>query len=208
MDAFWEDLGNAYRKAVKSFADAGCRECHRADGAASDTRLVFPEPGAPMTNVTLPAGSSGFITQALGGSFTVYVEGNLFRIARTAGDAIGKEPIAPPELPVAASDEDVGRVVWDQLRTCFDPEIPINIVDLGLVYDCRITPNDDGTRDVSIRMTLTAPGCGMGEVLVADVRDKLKLIPTIRNADVELVFDPPWNQSMMSQAARLQTGMM
>jgi metal-sulfur cluster biosynthetic enzyme len=80
-------------------------------------------------------------------------------------------------------------------------------VDLGLVYDCSVTPNADGTRDVSVRMTLTAPGCGMGEVLVADVRDKLKLIPTIRNADVELVFDPPWNRSMMSEAARLQTGM-
>jgi probable FeS assembly SUF system protein SufT len=102
----------------------------------------------------------------------------------------------------------VNRVVWDQLRTCFDPEIPINIVDLGLVYDCAITPNADGTRDVAVKMTLTAPGCGMGEVLVADVRDKLRLIPTVRNTDVELVFDPPWNQSMMSEAARLQTGMM
>ncbi len=99
-------------------------------------------------------------------------------------------------------------MVWEQLRTCFDPEIPINIVDLGLVYECNVTPNADGTRDVAVKMTLTAPGCGMGEVLVADIRDKLKLIPTIRNADVELVFDPPWNQSMMSEAARLQTGMM
>lgn len=98
--------------------------------------------------------------------------------------------------------------VTDALRNVFDPEIPINIVDLGLVYDCSITPNPDGSRDVAVRMTLTAPGCGMGEVLVADVRDKLKLIPTISNADVELVFDPPWNQSMMSEAARLQTGMM
>ena len=158
--------------------------------------------------VVLPAGSVGYITQALGGSFTVYVEGNLFRIAGADGDAIGKEPLRAPELPPGATDDDVTRVVWDQLRTCFDPEIPINIVDLGLVYDCAITPSADGTRDVAVKMTLTAPGCGMGEVLVADVRDKLKLIPTVRNTDVELVFDPPWNQSMMSEAARLQTGMM
>ena len=154
--------------------------------------------------VKLKTGTVGYITQALGGSYTVYVEGNLFRIAGVDGDAIGKEQIQPPALPAGASDEDVGRVVWDQLRTCFDPEIPINIVDLGLVYECSVTPNADGTRDVSVKMTLTAPGCGMGEVLVADVRDKLKLIPTIRNADVELVFDPPWNQSMMSEAARLR----
>lgn len=158
--------------------------------------------------VKLRTGTVGTITQALGGSYTVYVEGNLFRIAGTDGDAIGKEPVAPPALPAGATDEDVSRVVWDQLRTCFDPEIPINVVDLGLVYDCRVTANDDATRDVAVKMTLTAPGCGMGEVLVADVREKLKLVPTIRNADVELVFDPPWNQAMMSEAARLQTGMM
>ncbi len=100
-------------------------------------------------------------------------------------------------------------MVWDQLRTSFDPEIPINIVDLGLVYDCNITAESPTARATSpIRMTLTAPGCGMGEVLVADVRDKLKMIPTVRKADVDLVFDPPWNQTMMSEAARLQTGMM
>jgi probable FeS assembly SUF system protein SufT len=158
--------------------------------------------------VKLRPGTLGHITQALGGSFTVYVEGNLFRIAGIDGDAIGKEPIPPPALPAGASDADVSRVVWDQLSACYDPEIPINIVDLGLVYDCRISANEDGTRDVAVKMTLTAPGCGMGEILVADVRDKLKLVPTIRNADVELVFDPPWNHAMMSEAARLQTGMM
>ncbi len=170
-----------------------------------DVRAVIVPAGV---EVKLRTGSVGYITQSLGGSFTVYIEGNLFRIAGADGDAIGKEPVPPPELPAGATDEDVNRLVWDQLRTCFDPEIPVNIVDLGLVYDCRLTPNDEGTRDVAVRMTLTAPGCGMGEVLVADVRDKLKLIPTVRNADVELVFDPPWNQGMMSEAARLQTGMM
>jgi probable FeS assembly SUF system protein SufT len=170
-----------------------------------DVRAVIVPAGV---EVKLRTGSIGYLTQALGGSFTVYVEGNLFRIAGADGDAIGKEPLRPPELPESATDADVARVVWDQLRTCFDPEIPVNIVDLGLVYDCGITPNADGTRDVAVRMTLTAPGCGMGEVLVNDVRDKLLMIPTVRKADVDLVFDPPWNQSMMSEAARLQTGMM
>jgi probable FeS assembly SUF system protein SufT len=170
-----------------------------------DVRAVIVPAGV---EVKLRTGSVGYIAQALGGSFTVYVEGNLFRIAGEDGDAIGKEPLPRPELPAGATEEDVTRLVWDQLRTCFDPEIPINIVDLGLVYDCTVTPQQDGTRDVAVRMTLTAPGCGMGEVLVADVRDKLLMIPTVRRADVELVFDPPWNQSMMSEAARLQTGMM
>jgi len=170
-----------------------------------DVRAVIVPAGV---EVKLKTGSVGYVTQALGGSFTVYVEGNLFRIAGSDGDAIGKEPLRAPELPPGATDDDVNRVVWDQLRTCFDPEIPINIVDLGLVYDCRITANPDGTRNVAVKMTLTAPGCGMGEVLVADVRDKLLMIPTVRQADVELVFDPPWNQSKMSEAARLQTGMM
>ncbi|MDH4261289.1 MAG: putative Fe-S cluster assembly protein SufT [Gammaproteobacteria bacterium] len=158
--------------------------------------------------VNLRAGTIGYITQSLGGSFTIYVEGNLFRIAGEDGDAIGKEPLPRPELPPGATDADFNRLVWDQLRTCFDPEIPINIVDLGLIYECTVKPNDEGTRDVEVRMTLTAPGCGMGEVLVADVRDKLTIIPTIRKATVDLVFDPPWNQSMMSESARLQTGMM
>ena len=93
------------------------------------------------------------------------------------------------------------------MRTCYDPEIPINIVDLGLVYSCDIK-SEDGARIVEVTMTLTAPGCGMGDVLVQDVRDKVEIIPTVTRADVELVFDPPWNQSMMSEAARLQTGMM
>lgn len=157
--------------------------------------------------VSLPAGSVGYITQALGGSFTVYVEGNLFRIAGTDADAIGKPIMDMPQLADGASDDDVEAVLWDQLRTCFDPEIPVNIVDLGLVYECNLFHLDDGRRRVEVKMTLTAPGCGMGETLVSDVQSKLELIPTISEADVELVFDPPWNQSMMSEAARLETGM-
>ena len=157
--------------------------------------------------VTLPAGSIGYISQALGGSYTVYVEGNLFRIAGGDADALGKELADLPQLPPDASDDDVEQLVWRQLRTCFDPEIPINVVDLGLVYNCDIERLADGNRKVSVRMTLTAPGCGMGDILVSDVTDKLELIPTVTETLVDLVFDPPWNQSMMSDAARLETGM-
>ena len=158
-------------------------------------------------SVTLPAGQVGYITQALGGSFTVYVDGSLFRIAGADADALGKEPPPPLELAEGAGDEDVEKLVWQQLRTCFDPEIPINIVELGLVYSVELERRDDGKRKVGVEMTLTAPGCGMGEILVDDVRTKLEMIPTVAEADVELVFDPPWNHSMMSEAARLETGM-
>jgi probable FeS assembly SUF system protein SufT len=157
--------------------------------------------------VTLPAGSVGYITQALGGSFTVFVEGNLFRIAGNDADAIGKEPPEPLQLEEGADDAAVERLVWSQLRTCFDPEIPINIVDLGLVYEANVLHREDGRRLVEVRMTLTAPGCGMGDILVDDVRIKLEMIPTVVEADVELVFDPPWTRHMMSEAARLETGM-
>jgi probable FeS assembly SUF system protein SufT len=158
--------------------------------------------------VTLPEGSIGYITQALGGSFTVYIEGSLFRIAGGDADALGKEPVPPPTLPDNASDADVEDVIWEQMRTCFDPEIPINVVDLGLIYRCDVEANDDGERNVSIDMTLTAPGCGMGDILVEDVRSKVAMIPTVGYVAVDLVFDPPWDRSMMSQDAQLQTGMM
>ena len=158
--------------------------------------------------VTLKLGSVGYITQALGGSFTVYIDGNLFRLAGQDADAIGKTAAKAPEVPPGASEEDIKNIVWQQLKTCYDPEIPVNIVDLGLVYECVVTRNDDATRNVEIKMTLTAPGCGMGEVLVQDVREKVEIVPTVAHANVELVFDPPWNQTMMSEEARLQTGMM
>jgi probable FeS assembly SUF system protein SufT len=157
--------------------------------------------------VQLKPGQAGYITQALGGSFTVYVEGNLLRIAGEDADAIGQEAVKAPELPPNAGEEDVKRLAWEQMKSCYDPEIPINIVDLGLVYDCAVTANEDGTRSVDVTITLTAPGCGMGDILVEDVRDKIQRIPTVREARVQLSFDPPWNQSMMSEAARLQTGM-
>ena len=159
-------------------------------------------------SVILREGLGGFITQALGGSFTIYLEGNLFRIAGTDADALGKEPIPPPEVPDNATDADIEQVVWDQLKTVYDPEIPINIVDLGLVYRCDIEVGPDGGRHVSVDMTLTAPGCGMGDVLVQDAQEKIAIIPTVEDVRVELVFDPPWNQTMMSEEARLQTGML
>jgi len=157
--------------------------------------------------VKLKPGQAGYITQGLGGSFTVYLEGNLYRIAGEDADAIGQEPVTAPQLPANASGEDVRKLAWEQMRSCYDPEIPINIVDLGLVYDCDVQQNEDGTRNVNVTLTLTAPGCGMGEILVEDVREKVRRIPTVREVRVELTFDPPWNQSMMSDAARLQTGM-
>jgi probable FeS assembly SUF system protein SufT len=170
-----------------------------------DVKAVAIPAGA---EVNLKLGSVGYITQALGGSFTVYIDGNLFRIAGHDADAIGKSAAKAPEIPPGASEEDIKNVIWEQLKTCYDPEIPVNIVDLGLVYECDVVRNEDATRTVDIKMTLTAPGCGMGEVLVADVRDKVQLVPTVAQANVELVFDPPWNQTMMSDEARLQTGMM
>ncbi len=171
---------------------------------ARDVQAVIVPAGI---EVKLREGQTGFITQALGGSFTVYVEGNMFRIAGKDADALGKEIAETPELPPDATDEDVRRIAWEQMKTCYDPEIPVNIVDLGLVYDCVVESVPDG-RVVGVQMTLTAPGCGMGEVLVQDVREKIERIPTVTRAEVELVFDPPWDRSMMSEAAQLQTGMM
>ena len=170
-----------------------------------DTEAVIIPAGE---KIWLHEGTDGYITQALGGSFTVYIDGNLFRIPGSDADALGKEPVSPPQAPDNATDSDIEEIVWGQLRTCYDPEIPINIVDLGLVYRCEISHRKDGKRHVEVDMTLTAPGCGMGEILVHDVQSKLVLIDTVESVKVELVFDPPWNQTMMSDEARLQTGMM
>lgn len=163
----------------------------------------------PVGNhVTIPAGSIGYVTQALGGSFTIFVEGNLFRVSGQDADAIGKEPLPLPELPENATDSDVEELVQTQLKSCYDPEIPVDIVELGLIYKCDLVKKEDGQRVVNIDMTLTAPGCGMGDVLVDDVRSKVQLVPTIEAVNVHLVFDPPWHQDMMSERARLETGMM
>lgn len=158
--------------------------------------------------VLIREGANVTVTQALGSSFTVYLEGRLFRIDGRNADALGKTPSNAPRLDVTASREDVERAVWDELRTCYDPEIPINIVDLGLVYSCDLRNIPDGGYTVAIDMTLTAPGCGMGEVLVQDIKQKLSGFEAIKQVQVELVFDPPWSMEKMSEAAKLQVGLM
>lgn len=158
--------------------------------------------------VEIPVGTHGNVTQALGGSFTVYIAGNLIRIAGEHADAIGKEPPEPLKLPDNATADDVETLVWEQLHTVFDPEIPINLVDLGLVYRCEFDHSDPEARAVDIDMTLTAPGCGMGDILVDDARAKVALVPTIAQINIELVFDPPWTMEMMSDAAKLEVGML
>ena len=168
------------------------------------------------TKVELPEGANATITQALGGSYTIQVEGHLFRIESKDADAVGKEAAAPLIVPDNASNADLEKAVWDQLRTCYDPEIPINIVELGLIYEAKIEPRPDdknaaaeggGGRRAVIRMTLTAPGCGMGDVLVADAKSKVLQIPGITETDIQLTFDPPWTQDKMSEAARLSSGL-
>ena len=158
--------------------------------------------------VTLEKGALVYITQALGGCFTIYFEGSLLRIAGLDADALRMEPVKPPELPSDATDAEFEQLAWEQMKTVYDPEIPINIVDLGLIYDSRISKLPDGNRYVYIEMTLTAPGCGMGDILVQDVREKVAMIPTVSKVDVELVLDPPWNQTMMSEAAQLEAGLL
>ncbi len=146
------------------------------------------------------------ITQSLGGSFTVLHRGNLYRIAGDDADALGKNPLPKPTLPDDAKEHEVEDIIWKQMETCFDPEIPINIVDLGLVYKCEIDKLSDGKIDVFVQMTLTAPGCGMGDILAEDVKSKIELVPIVSKAVVEIVFDPPWTKEKMSDAALLETG--
>ncbi len=159
------------------------------------------------TPITLRAGDPVIITQSLGGSYTVMTPvGFLARIDGKDADAIG-EPLVTADAGAqeGRSPEDLA---WDQLRTCYDPEIPVNIVDLGLVYACTLSPLPDGGQKIDVKFTLTAPGCGMGDVLREDIRGKLLTIPGIKEADVQVVFDPPWSLQMMSDAAKLQLGMM
>ncbi|MGA2177105.1 MAG: putative Fe-S cluster assembly protein SufT [Verrucomicrobiota bacterium] len=163
------------------------------------------------TKITLQAGEPVVITQALGGSFTVLIHGNMARIEARDADALGQDPpAAPPAESVAAPDTAVvgEEQVMEQLRTCYDPEIPVNIVDLGLIYDLQIQPLPAGGSRVEIKMTLTAPGCGMGPVLQQDVESKVSSIPGVKEAAVFLVWDPPWSREMLTDAARLELGMM
>jgi len=158
--------------------------------------------------VTLPGGSSVWLTQNLGGSYTVMTDhGYTVRIDGQDGDALGMKPLpdVTPDGP-AENSEEVQKLVWNQLRSCFDPEIPVNIVDLGLIYDCAVTALAAGGYKAAVRFTLTAQGCGMGQFLKEDIRGKLLAVPGIREVDVELVWDPPWNQAMISGNAKQQLG--
>jgi probable FeS assembly SUF system protein SufT len=159
---------------------------------------------------TIPAGTPGVITQTLGGSYTIATYQGLCRIAEKDLDALGFEAPASGngEKPARTSDEPVDeKAVWDQLRQCYDPEIPVNIVDLGLVYDCQLLKNPDGGTKVEVKMTLTAPGCGMGPAIAHDAQSKILSIDGVDEADVQLVWDPPWNQNMISEAGRMKLGM-
>lgn len=163
------------------------------------------------TKVTLQKGEQAHVTQSLGGTYTVVVNGNMFRIAGKDADALGLEAqaqtVSAPAGPV--TQEQVERQVWDALKTCYDPEIPVNIVDLGLIYDCVVTPLAGSTSyRVGVKMTLTAPGCGMGPMIAQDAQNKILSIEAVDEAEVEVVWDPPWNQSMLSEAAKLQLGLM
>ena len=158
---------------------------------------------------TIPAGTQVMITQALGGSYTIATNSGLARITDANADALGLESSEKADAPAVDHggvkvDE---KAVWDQLRTCYDPEIPVNIVDLGLVYDCLIDQPEGAPAKVSVKMTLTAPGCGMGPTIAAEAKQKVMSVPGVRDAEVDLVWDPPWNQGMISEAGRMKLGL-
>ncbi|GAB4166367.1 MAG: putative Fe-S cluster assembly protein SufT [Terrimicrobiaceae bacterium] len=155
--------------------------------------------------IVLPKDLQVIITQSLGGTYTVATPGGLARIEQKDCDALGLDPTAPPpeKIPTKGSIEDA---IWSQLKTVFDPEIPVNVVDLGLIYDCQVKKEAHKT-SVLVRMTLTAPGCGMGPAIAADARSRLLALDGIEEAEVELVWDPPWNQSMISEEGRMKLGL-
>ncbi|AOJ68254.1 MULTISPECIES: putative Fe-S cluster assembly protein SufT [Burkholderia] len=161
--------------------------------------------GAPLD---LPAGTIADVTQALGTNFTLVVGGQMVRLRGADADAIGRPPpdeIEAPDGPV--SHDEAQAFVWRTLKTCYDPEIPVDIVELGLIYACMIEPAEHDRLKVSIRMTLTAPGCGMGEALADEVADKVLALPFVGEVNVDMVFDPPWDRSRMSETAMLALGL-
>lgn len=180
-----------------------------------------------VASIRIPSGEQGMlregtevtITQVAGGTFTVQFIGGLARIEGRDADALGKKPEdaepkkkgAPKKSDGPVTQEELEKQVWDALKTCYDPEIPVNIVDLGLIYDCNVDPIGDGKSGefkVQVNMTLTAPGCGMGPVIQQDAFTKIMELHGVQEANVEVVWDPPWNQSMMTEAAKLQLGFM
>ena len=173
-----------------------------------DCPVIIVPDGTPTT---IPEGAEGFITQVLGGNFTVQMtNGYMVRVAGKDADAIGREVAGPPTFETDGEGDVIltEELLWNQLKGCFDPEIPVNIVDLGLVYECELLDGDEGEVKAKVTMTLTAPGCGMGQVLVDDVEAAVSAIPGIVRTDVDLVFDPPWTPDRMNEAARLELGFM
>ena len=159
--------------------------------------------------ITLNKGEEGHITQALGGSYTVMIRGNLVRIEGADADAIGKIPEVQPWLEETETDGRANeKAVWEAMKTCYDPEIPVNVVDLGLIYSCKLLDNGKSGSDVEVKMTLTAPGCGMGDMIANEVKQKIEGIPGTAEVKVELVWDPPWDRAMINESARLQLGML
>jgi probable FeS assembly SUF system protein SufT len=168
------------------------------------TRRDCPARLVPVGDeVTIPAHAFVTLTQSLGGNYTVVYNGNMLRVDGTDADALGLEPLEL-DFPPPADGQISEAQVWEALHTVYDPEIPVDLVNLGLVY--RVDIDRDRGR-VDIAMTLTAPACGMGPVLVGDVRHRVRMVPHVREVEVELVFDPPWHRDMMSEEAQLETGM-
>ncbi len=158
------------------------------------------------TPIILPIGTSVIVTQSLGGTYTVATQAGLARIDEKDIDALGIDP-AELQTEKKTVQGPLEEAVWDQLKTVFDPEIPVNVVDLGLIYDCLVDKTDSGQTNVKVKMTLTAPGCGMGPTIAADARQKVLMLDGIDEAEVDLVWDPPWNQSMISEAGRMKLGL-
>lgn len=182
-----------------------------AQGTVTTTRDVNAVMIPAGTPVVIPQGTEVTIMQSLGGTYTVMAPGVMARIDSRDADALGAE-VAATGTPQPKAEQPVGPVdtdlIWEQMKTCYDPEIPVNIVDLGLVYDCKVVPLPEGGNRVEVKMTLTAPGCGMGGVIAQDVENRVRAVPGVTDVNVEVVWDPIWNQSMMSDAARLQLGLM
>ncbi len=160
--------------------------------------------------VTLPKETTVVISQVLGGSYTVMTPHGLARIAGENADALGEEP---PEYESGSSDTGAhdgppeSEALWNQLKNVYDPEIPVNIVDLGLVYSCEVAEVEPGFHRVDVKMTLTAPGCGMGPAIAADAKAKILSVPGVKDAEVEIVWDPPWNQEMISEEGKMKLGL-
>jgi probable FeS assembly SUF system protein SufT len=171
-----------------------------------DCQVIQIPDGTP---VTVPAGTQAVITQALGDTYTIQIPtwGGLYRVGGKDADAIGKA-LAPSEDAEASAGPVTDELVYNQLRNVYDPEIPVNIVELGLVYDLRIQAMPSGKSSVHVKMTLTAPGCGMGDVIAHDAKTRIQSLPGVEEADVQVVFDPPWSQEMMSEAAKLELGIL